>query len=195
MENRALSRKASSGIQGEPCTICRSLKEFQSDCVGSLNDRMPRSLCNLHTWLVAKAAEAGAAAEVLLRMLEHALENDSTGADCSFCAWIAHEEDKKLGEFVQHHDKPEYLQLLRERGDLCIPHARKLLDRVPNDLRHKIILNLQRQAADLRRELLTLSRNAKAGMTIHPGLLGRAAEYLVAKRGLGTKRRELPDGG
>jgi len=121
-------------------------------------------------------------------MLEHALEDDSAGTDCSLCAWIAHEEDKKLGEFIQHRSKPEYLNLLRERRDLCIPHSRKLLDRVPNDLRHEIILNLQRRAADLRHELLMLSRNAKAGMTIHPGLLGRVAEYLVSNRGLDIKR-------
>jgi hypothetical protein len=188
LEKRGQSRKASGGIQEEPCTICRALKEFQSDCVDSLNDRMPRSLCNLHTWLVAKVAEAGAAAEVLLRMLAHALKDDSTGSDCSLCSWIAHEEDRKLGEFARNLNKPEYLQRLRERGGLCIPHARKLLERVANALRDEIILAVQRQAVELGRELVTLSRDAKAGMTIHPSVLGRAAEYLVAKRGLDIKR-------
>jgi hypothetical protein len=35
--------------------------------------------------------------------------------------------------------------------------------------------------------LITLSQNAKAGMSIHPGLLGRVAEFLAAKRGLAVK--------
>lgn len=77
---------------------------------------------------------------------------------------------------------------LRERGGLCIPHARKLFDLVPNGLRDEIILAIQRQAVELRRELVTLSRNAKAGKPTHAGLLGRAAEYLVANRGLDIKR-------
>jgi hypothetical protein len=108
--------------------------------------------------------------------------------DHVLCIGIAHEEDRKLGEFARNLNKPEYLQRLRERGGLCIPHARKLLERVANALRDEIILAVQRQAVELGRELVTLSRDAKAGMTIHPGVLGRAAEYLVAKRGLDIKR-------
>ena len=146
LEKQGQSRKASDGIQEEPCKICRALKEFQSDYVDMLGRRMPRSLCNFHTWLVAKVAEAGVAAEVLLRMLEHALKDDSSGADCSLCAWIVQEEDRELGEFAQDLNKPEYLQRLRERGGLCIPHARKLFDLVPNGLRDEITLALQRQA-------------------------------------------------
>ncbi len=188
LEKQGQSRKASEGIQEEPCKICRALKEFQSDYVDMLGRRMPRSLCNFHTWLVAKVAEAGVAADVLLRMLEHALKDDSTGADCSLCAWIVQEEDRELGEFAQDLNKPEYLRRLRERGGLCIPHARKLFDLVPNGLRGEITLALQRQATELRRELVTLSRNAKAGIATHAGLLGRAAEYLVANRGLDIKR-------
>jgi hypothetical protein len=183
LEKRDQSRKVFNRIEEQPCEICGTLKEFQSDCVDNLNNRMPRTLCNLHTWLIAKVAEAGTAADVLLRMLELALEDSSAGAECSFCAWIADEEDKKLAEFARKLNKPEFLLRLRDRGGLCIPHARKLVERVPPNIRDQFIPNLQRHAAELRRDLVTLSRNAKAGMTIHPGLLGRAAEYLVAKRG------------
>jgi len=188
LEKQGQSRKASDGIQEEPCKICRALKEFQSDYVDMLSRRMPRSLCNFHTWLVAKVAEAGIAAEVLLRMLEHALKDDSAGADCNLCTWLVREEARELGEFARDLDKPEYLQRLRERGGLCIPHARKLFDLVPNGIRDEIALALQRQAAELKSELVALSRNAKAGIATHAGLLGRAAEYLIANRGLDIKR-------
>jgi len=50
------------------------------------------------------------------------------------------------------------------------------------------MLAIHNLAVELKRDLVTLSRNAKAGMTIHPGLLGRAAEFLVANRGLDIKR-------
>jgi hypothetical protein len=148
---------------------------------------MPRSPCNFHTWLVAKVGEAGAAAEAMLRMLEHPFKEGSARADCSLCAWIVLEEEKKLAEFAQDLYKPELLQRLRERGGLCIPHGRTLFNRVPNGLPDEIILALQRQAVELRRELVTLSRNAKDGITTHAGLLGRTAECLVANRGLDIK--------
>lgn len=188
LEKQSQSRKASDAIQEESCKICRALKEFQSDYVDMLSQRMPQSLCNFHAWLVAKVAEAGVAAEVLLRVLEHALKNDSSGAYCGLCAWIVREEERELGEFAQDLNRPEYLQRLRERGGLCIPHARKLFALVPNGIRDEITLALHRQAVELQRELVTLSRNAKAGITTHAGLLGRTAEYLVANRGLDIKR-------
>jgi hypothetical protein len=188
IEEQGRSRKASDGIQEEPCTICRALREFQSDCVDILSYRMPRSLCNFHTWLVAKVAEASVGADVLLRMLEQTLKNDSTGAGCTLCARIAQEEARALGEFAQNLNNQDYLQQLRERGGLCIPHARKLFALVPSAIRDAITLALQRKAMELRGELETLSRNAKAGMTTHAGILGRAAEYLVANRGLDIKR-------
>ena len=53
--------------------ICKGLKDFQSDRMYAPNQQAFRPLRNLHTWLLAKTAEAGAAAEVLLRMLEYAL--------------------------------------------------------------------------------------------------------------------------
>jgi hypothetical protein len=122
-------------------------------------------------------------------MLEYPLKEEWTGANCGVCASIAEEEERKLGKFARSLGKPESLLRLQERGGICIPHARKLLDRVPDRVRDEIILALQKRVVELRRELTTLSRSAKAGEAIHPGVLGRAAEFLVANRGLDTARR------
>ena len=173
----------------EPCVICRGLKEFQSGRTFNPNQQALKSLCNLHTWLLAKTAEAGTVAEVLLQMLEYPLKEEWTGANCGVCASIAEEEERKLGEFARGLGKPESLLRLQERGGICIPHARKLLDRVTDSVRNEIISALQQRVVELRRELTTLSRSAKAGEAIHPGVLGRAAEFLVANRGLDTARR------
>ena len=172
----------------EPCVICRGLKEFQSGRTFNPNQQALKSLCNLHTWLLAKTAEAGTVAEVLLQMLEYPLREEWTGANCGVCASIAEEEKRKLGEFAQSLGKPESLMRLQQRGGLCIPHARKLLGRVPDNVRNKIISALQKRVVELRRELTALSRCAKSGEAIHPGVLGRAAEFLVANRGLDIKR-------
>ena len=188
MVGRGEQGNAPTNFHDEPCMICKGLKEFQSDRICALNRQAFRRLCNLHTWLIAKTAEAGAAAEVLLRMMDDALKAESTGADCGFCAVLAEEEERRFGDFVQRLDKPDFLLRLQCRGGLCIPHARKLLDRVPDSLRTEIISALQKRVVEMKRELTTLSRSAKVGETIHPGLLGRAAEFLVANRGLDIKR-------
>jgi hypothetical protein len=186
-DNRTRPRKPSDTFRADACPLCAFLKEFQSECVQSLNHRLARTLCNFHTWLVAKLADAGAAADIFLRMLELSLEADSSRQSCDLCKWVADQEHRKIEEIAQKLDEPDSLHWLCEQEPLCLPHARKLLDRVPNEFRDEIILSVQRLAAELKGELTTLSRNAKARLPIRPGLLGRAAEYLVSKRGLGVK--------
>ena len=186
-QNRARSRKPSGSYRPDDCPLCVFLKEFQSECVQSMNHRLVRTLCNFHAWLVANLADVEAAADVFLHMLEHSLEGDSSRESCDLCIWMADQERRKIEEMAQKLNKPERLHWLREQELLCVPHARKLLDRVPNKVRDEIILTVQRQAAELKDKLSVLSRNAKARLPIRPGLLGRAAEYLVAKRGLDFK--------
>lgn len=177
-----------SSFHDEPCIICKGLKNFQSDRMYVLNRQAFPRLCNLHTWLLAKTAEAGVAAEVLFGMLEYALKEERTRNDCGMCALIAKEEERRLEDFGQNLRRPEALLHLGQRGGLCIPHARKLLEQAPDSLRNEIISALQKRVVELKRELAILSRSARSGETIHPGLLGRAAEFLVSNRGLDTKR-------
>jgi hypothetical protein len=183
--NNGVRPKADSDvIHAESCLICAGLRGFQTDCVENLRARSPMSLCNVHTWLIAKSAEAGAAADVLLRMLEHALKDNSAGAPCDLCTWMAQQENQLLEEFSKRLQKSTHSDWFREHGGLCVPHTWKLLDRTPDALHGEIILTVQKRAAELRRRLASLSRDAKSGLETRPGLLGQAAEYLVTKRGL-----------
>ena len=185
--NRARPQKPSGTFRTDACPLCAFLREFQSKCVQNLNHRLARTLCNFHTWLVAKLADAGDAADVFLRMLDQSLDGDSSRASCDVCIWMAEQEHRKIEEIAQMLNGPERLHRLRELEPLCLPHARKLLDCVPNEVRGEIKLTVQRQVAELKGKLSAPSQNAKARLPIRPGLLGRAAEYLVSKRGLGVK--------
>ena len=100
-EKRARSRKPSGIFRADACPLCAFLKDFQSECVQSLNHRLARKLCNFHRWLVVKLADAGDAADVFLRMLDHSLEGDSTRESCDLCTWIADQEHRKIGEMAQ----------------------------------------------------------------------------------------------
>ena len=186
-ESRARSAKLLDISQKGACPICTSLKEVQSDYIRSLDRRVAPRLCNFHTWLVAKLADAGTAADVFLCMLERPLEEGSGHKKCDLCAWMEQQEQRKFEELAQKLSRPKHPEGLRQHAELCVPHSRKMLGRVPKELQAAITLAVQRQAAELKGRLTTLSRDARTGKTIHPGLLGRAAEYLVAMRGLVVK--------
>ena len=183
-DKAARSPQSSGGNQEEACLICIALRKFQLECVEDLGARMPQSLCSGHTWLVAKSADAGAAADFLLRLIGHALKEESAPLRCEMCLWMAQEENRELDEFAKKLLTPTYPEWFREHGGLCIPHARKLFDRVGREFREIIVLAVQRETMALKDELVALSRSAKAGMQTHAGVLGRAAEHLVGKRGL-----------
>jgi len=186
-EKRSYPSNPSDTSRTDACLLCTALKGFQSSCVQTLNHRKAQTLCNFHTWLVAKLADAGAAAEIFLRLLEHPLERETNKGDCDLCLWMVQHERTKIEELVQKLSQPRYEEWFRLRGELCLPHARRLVDRAPKEVRASIVLAVERQTAELKGELITLSRNAKAGMPVHPGVLGRVAEYLASKRGLVLK--------
>jgi len=166
------------------CHICAALRKFQSGCVEGLQHPLPSMLCRLHTWLIARSSEASAAADMLLQMLGHVLEEESTVVSCDMCVRMAEEEKRQFEDFSKKLLMPTYPEWFRDHGELCFPHARKLFDHVPEEFRNVIVSVIQREMIALKDELITLSRTARVGTPAHPGVLGRAAEYLVGKRGL-----------
>ena len=166
------------------CQICAALRKFQSACVEGLQHPLPSLLCRLHTWEIARWSEASAAADMLLQMLGHVLEEGSSTSSCDICERIAQEEKRQLEDFSKRLLMPTYIEWFRDNGELCFPHARKLFDRVPEEFRNVIVSVIQREIVDLKTQLITLSRTARVGAPAHPGVLGRTAEYLVGKRGL-----------
>ena len=135
---------------------------------------MPQSLCSMHTWLVAKSAEAGPAADVLLRLIAHGLEEESAAPRCDMCTWMSQEENRELDNFAKKLLTPTYPEWSREHGGMCVPHARRLFDRVDKELRKVIVTAVQRETVALKAELTTLSRNARSGTPTHAGVLTRS---------------------
>ena len=170
------------------CQICTALRDFQSGYLRTLNARTVQVLCNIHTWMVANAGDAGVVAEVFLRMLDSPLEADLDDAQCDLCRRTSEEENARIERFAQQLSEASHPLALINLWQLCLPHGRKLLGRVPQPLRPSTLLAIGRHTAELRQKLTTLARDAKARIPVRPGLLGRAAEYLVAKRGLGVRK-------
>ena len=117
-------------------------------------------------------------------MLEDPLGKDFDIGICDLRLCISEHEQTKVEELVRKLGRPEYEQWFRRGGEVCLPHARRVLDRAPKEVRAGIAFAVQRHTAELRSQLIALSHSAQAGMAVHPGLLGRVAEYLAAKRSL-----------
>ena len=182
------SDKGPGGIQQVSCAMCVKLKESQSDFVERLSKHLPQSLCNQHTWLIAKSGEAGPAGDVFVRLLGSALKEEPQVLKCALCTRLTEEEDEKAGELVVELEAQQDAQQRIADWGLCLPHARKLWSRLDVKLQGQLLTNLKERATQLRRELLVLTHDAGAGLPRNPGVLGRAAEFLAAKRGLDAGR-------
>ncbi len=169
------------------CLICTALKRFQSACVQKGSDQKPQSLCSVHTWLIAKSVDAETAAGTLLGILEQALEGKSYGSSCEICSWVERREQSEIDEFSKRLQNPAFQTWFHEHGGLCIPHARRLFERVPKDFHDAIVSPVKRDTRTLKASLIALLQSARAGTQTHPGILGRVAEHLVGKRGLQIK--------
>ena len=141
------------------------------------------SLCNFHAWGVAAVQDAQAAAEVFLTLVS---ENESMAdqpSDCDVCCKVIDEEDRRIRELVTLLGKPDIVRWLRMEAVFCIPHAVKLRHKVPLTLTARIDLIIRNYREQLKDELVQL-RNDPSPDRSGWGALGRAAEFLVAQRGL-----------
>lgn len=116
------------------------------------------------------------------------LVNDATAAsngtfDCDICHEIEAEEELRIREFVSCIERADVLHWLRSDAVLCVPHATKLRKKVPLVVAPRIdgiIIRCRQQLSEQLRQLRNELGPDRAGW----GALGRAAEFLVAQRGI-----------
>jgi hypothetical protein len=166
----------------DACPLCQFLKEFQSAHLRNLSGVTARHLCSYHLWSVAAASEVKAAAEIFLELLENSNPGESHA--CDLCKRVADEERIRVEEFSGYLRRPEFEKWLREYGALCLPHSRKLSAIVPQDLQKDIHRAVERHSEGLKQKLTAVLNLAREGKPFHAGVLGRAAEFLAAQRGL-----------
>ncbi len=164
------------------CPFCHILKEFQSDQLQNHAEDTFSHVCNFHVWGLAAVQDAHSAAKVFLKLIDQAPFSNEIG-QCEICKRIAEEENLRIREFVSCLQRFEVSHWLRTNAVLCIPHALKLRKKVPFILAPRIdtiIGNCRRQLAQ---ELVQL-RDEPGPDHTGWGVVGRAAEFLVAQRGI-----------
>jgi hypothetical protein len=75
----------------------------------------------------------------------------------------------------------EWLQV---QGTLCCRHGRELIESLPETMHNAVHKIMARNAEELEVDLRQFLQQVKNGNRTGSGILGRAAEYLVALRGI-----------
>jgi hypothetical protein len=166
------------------CPVCGVLKEFQSALAEKIHGCDDLSLCNFHTWLLARAAPAKGAAAFYLKLLGDSSAVKVGASDCNFCQKILAQEKLQLRDLVKQMQRAIFVQWMKSQGSLCLSHALNLQDHAPLKMRRLIDEIVERTRTELKQEIGDFLEHAKQGDHTGGGILGRAAEFLVSQRGL-----------
>lgn len=168
------------------CSICAELKIFQDGLLGSPRILDFANLCHQHTWALAQSGPGKLAAESFLRALRvvDASPQIKRASDCYLCKCIREEETRRGEVLADDLKRPAVLEWMRKQGSICVRHAHGLSERVPAGLRMDVAAILERTTIELTNELEMFLDHTKTGIHRGGGVLGRAAEFLVAQRGI-----------
>jgi hypothetical protein len=180
-------RQSLEEVLHEPgCCLCRFLKDYQAIHLQEDSANEIRHLCNFHTWGLAAVQDAPTAADIFIRLLVNdAVPSPNAKPDCDVCRKVGAEEDLRIRELVTLLGKPQVQHWLRTEAVFCIPHGKKLRQKVSLVLAPRIDTIIENYREQLNDELLQLRNDPGPGRAGW-GALGRAAEFLAAQRGLRT---------
>jgi len=167
--------------RSDGCPVCAFMREYQARYLRTLDSEGIRALCAYHVWQVASIVDAVTAAKIFLRLLDDSIP---ASQECDLCVRIKIQEDSKVRDFCSTFNEHHLQASLSKCRGLCLRHAAAVSSHFPPALGIRIRPVLQNHATALKKGLLRLLNNSNAGQTRHAGILGRAAEFLVAQRGL-----------
>lgn len=168
------------------CPVCAAVKHFQESLPEQLRTEEQTQLCNFHGWSLAKSAPADVAASIFLGALK-SKEWDTSFASpssCAACKKVHEEEITRLKEVTAELQRPPMAEWLEQHAAFCLRHIQLLKTRVPEPLQEIIEKLRIENTAKLGAELEKFLRQSRNGNHAGGGVLGRAAEFLVAQRGI-----------
>jgi hypothetical protein len=158
------------------------MKNFQSALLQDPGQKEIQHLCNFHTWGLAATQRAVTAARVFQGLLAKDLD-ESLSPACDICLLLQLEEQLRIREFIGCLEHKLVSQWLRSQAELCIAHGTKLKNSASPVLMATVGSIMERYRNRLVDELARLTRD-DPNDNAQWGLLGHAAEFLAAQRGL-----------
>jgi hypothetical protein len=168
------------------CAICVALREFQNDLVKHLSLNDCAHFCNTHAWLVANSTPAESVATIFLKAIANAEWRPAAPVpeECDVCMKMCEEKELRLDEIAEQLHDPKLRSWLHEYGTICSRHGREVMAKLPEDLQGSIQELMTRNRGEIVEILGDFLQQAKKGNHAGGGILGRAAEFLVAQRGI-----------
>jgi len=169
------------------CPVCGAVKYFQESLPVRLRADAQPQLCNFHAWLLAKSAQAEVAASFFLNALraKEGIATSASPSSCAGCRKIHQEEVERLKEVTGELERNSLTGMwLKEHARFCLRHMVELKKQVPASLQKPLDEMSSRGVAELELELREFLQQARLGDHSGGGVLGRAAEFLVAQRGI-----------
>ena len=165
------------------CPFCRFLKEFQAEWLQNHPQENIHHLCNFHAWGFAAVQNTANAADVFIHLINERPNAAGEETGCRICEEVLTEESLRMHEFVDHWKQAEVALWLRNDSVLCMPHGLRLKQQATLALTARVDEIMSRNRQVLAEQLEHL-RNDRGSDRSGWGALGRAAEFLVAQRGL-----------
>jgi hypothetical protein len=168
------------------CPICAAVKHFQESLLKNLRAEKGARLCNIHAWTLAKSAPAEVAASVFLNTLKSKewSAHFSSPSSCIVCKKIHEEEISRIEEVSEEFKSSTLGRWLKDHAKFCIRHLSATNGIVSAAVQKAIEESAIVTASELEKQLEEFLQQAKLGNHAGGGVLGRAAEFFVAQRGI-----------
>lgn len=175
-------------VLSEPgCPICTFLKNVQSKLLQEGEIEHLKVLCNAHAWALAAVRRTSAAARIFLSLVEEGLQREHR--ECSACIRLAQEETLRMQELLVSLGRRQVSMWIDTKGVLCLPHGLSMREQAPEGAHRLIDKVLDRRRSELEEALHKFIKEDENTEIQQGGALGKAAEYLVAQRGVGLRLR------
>jgi hypothetical protein len=181
-ERLPIARLAAKGS----CPVCAAVKHFQDSLLGQLRAEGQTHLCNFHAWSLARSAPAEVAASLFLDALRADESETSTASpsSCTACNKVREEGSTRLKEVTRELERPAMALWFEQHATFCLRHVHELKNRAPASSQ-KLIEKLRiKNKLEIEAELEEFLEQVRKGDHTGGGVLGRAAEFLVAQRGI-----------
>jgi len=168
------------------CPVCVAMREFQGDLLKHLKPEECQRFCNTHGWVVANSAPAESVITIFLRAIADPAWRPASAVsgECDLCKYMHVEKERRLSEIAEQLREPRLRDWLHDYGMLCSRHGREVMAKLPETLQKSIQELITRNSGEIVEILEEYLRRVKQGSNVGGGVLGRAAEFLVAQRGI-----------
>jgi len=166
------------------CAVCVALRDFQNELCKHLSPDQCHRFCSRHGWMVANSTPAVSATAIFLEAIanQNWAPASGVGNECDVCRKVHDEKERRIAELAEQLGHAKVHSWFHDNGVLCLRHGREIIARLPERQGDGVQKLLDRNGSEIVGLLQEYLERVKVGTHAGGGVLGRAAEFLVAQR-------------